>query len=151
MPPSPGNAHTLATDIGEIRPGADLPRDRLRLLLKEFAALDDAREPWRVLYPLHEVLLLVTCATLASCDDFDDIVAWGKDHLAVLRRFSPFHHGIPGGCAPSSTASTRSCSPAASRAGLPPFGRAATTSSPLMARPPGARTIAVAGSRPCTR
>src|SRR4051812_48978032 len=51
---------------------------------------------WRVLYPLHEVLLLVTCATLASCDDFDDIVAWGKDHLAVLRRFSPFHHGIPG-------------------------------------------------------
>ena len=24
MPPSPGNAHTLATDIGEIRPGADL-------------------------------------------------------------------------------------------------------------------------------
>ena len=26
MPPSPGNAHTLATDIGEIRPGADLPR-----------------------------------------------------------------------------------------------------------------------------
>ena len=96
MPPSPGNAHTLATDIGEIRPGADLPRDRLRLLLKEFAALDDAREPWRVLYPLHEVLLLVTCATLASCDDFDDIVAWGTHHLAVLRRFSPFHHGIPG-------------------------------------------------------
>jgi|GraSoiStandDraft_4_1057263.scaffolds.fasta_scaffold189774_1 predicted transposase YbfD/YdcC len=96
MPPSPGNAHTLATDIGEIRPGADLPRDRLRLLLKEFAALDDAREPWRVLYPLHEVLLLVTCATIASCDDFDDIVAWGTHHLAVLRRFSPFHHGIPG-------------------------------------------------------
>src|SRR3954470_8662206 len=96
MPPSPGNAHTLATDIGEIRPGADLPRDRLRLLLKEFAALDDAREPWRVLYPLHEVLLLVTCATIASCAAFDDIVAWGTHHLAVLRRFSPFHHGIPG-------------------------------------------------------
>ena len=96
MPPSPGNACTLATDSGAIRPGADLPRDRLRLLLKEFAALDDAREPWRVLYPLHEVLLLVTCATIASCDDFDDIVAWGTHHLAVLRRFSPFHHGIPG-------------------------------------------------------
>jgi len=25
---------------------------------------------------------LVTCATIASCDDFDDIVAWGKHHLA---------------------------------------------------------------------
>jgi hypothetical protein len=40
-------------------------------------------------------LLLVTCATIASCDDFDDIVAWGKHHLAFLRHFSEFHHGIP--------------------------------------------------------
>ena len=37
----------------------------------------------------------MTCATIASCDDFDDIVAWGKHHLDVLRRFSEFHHGIP--------------------------------------------------------
>jgi predicted transposase YbfD/YdcC len=47
------------------------------------------------MYPLKEVLLLVTCATIASCDDFDDIVAWGKHHLGFLRRFSEFHHGIP--------------------------------------------------------
>ena len=73
----------------------ETPRARLALLLKHFSRLDDAREPWRVLYPLHEVLLLVTCATIASCDDFDDIVAWGTHHLAFLRRFSEFHHGIP--------------------------------------------------------
>jgi predicted transposase YbfD/YdcC len=73
----------------------ETPRARLGLLLKHFSQLDDTREPWRVLYPLHEVLLLVTCATIASCDDFDDIVAWGKHHLAFLRRFSEFHHGIP--------------------------------------------------------
>jgi predicted transposase YbfD/YdcC len=48
------------------------------------------------MYPLREVLLLVVCATVASCDDFDDIVAWGRHNLALLRRFSPFHHGIPG-------------------------------------------------------
>jgi hypothetical protein len=29
------------------------------------------------LYPLEEVLLLVTCATIASCGDLDDIVAGG--------------------------------------------------------------------------
>jgi hypothetical protein len=40
----------------------------LGLLLKHFSQLDDAREPWRVVYPLGEVLLLVTCATIASCD-----------------------------------------------------------------------------------
>ncbi len=73
----------------------ETPRARLALLLKHFSELRDDREPWRVMYPLKEVLLLVVCATIASCDDFDDIVAWGKHHLGFLRRFSEFHHGIP--------------------------------------------------------
>src|SRR5277367_1919253 len=46
---------------------------------------------------LEEVLLLVTCATIASCDDFDDIAAWGEYHLDLLRRFSEFHFGVPCG------------------------------------------------------
>jgi DDE_Tnp_1-associated len=65
-----------------------LPRARLALLLKHFSRLDDEREPWRVMYPLSEVLLLLTCATIASCDDFDEIAAWGKHHLDVLREFA---------------------------------------------------------------
>lgn len=68
---------------------------RVAVLLKEFAQLDDDREPYRVMYPLAEVLLLVTCATVASCDDFDDIVAFGEHHLHALRRYAPFHHGVP--------------------------------------------------------
>ena len=71
------------------------PRARLALLLKHFSELDDHREGWRILYPIEEVLLLVTCATIASCDDFDDIVDWGEHHLDFLRRFSDFHHGVP--------------------------------------------------------
>jgi predicted transposase YbfD/YdcC len=74
---------------------ADMPRARVAVLLKHFSALDDEREPWRVVYPLPEVLLVLTCATIASCDDFDDIAAWGEHHLDVLRRFTPFHYGIP--------------------------------------------------------
>jgi len=73
----------------------EAPRARLALLLKHFSQIDDDREPWRVAYPLSEVLLLLTCATIASCDDFDDIVAWGEHHLGFLRRFSDFHNGIP--------------------------------------------------------
>lgn len=42
------------------------------------------------------MLLLLTCATIASCDDFDEIAAWGEHHLAFLRRFAPFDFGIPG-------------------------------------------------------
>jgi len=71
------------------------PRARLALLLADFSELDDDREAWRVLYPIEEVLLLVTCATIASCDDFDDIVEWGEHHLDFLRRFSDFYHGVP--------------------------------------------------------
>lgn len=71
------------------------PRARLALLLKHFSELDDDREAWRVLYPIKEVLLLVVCATIASCDDFDDIIEWGEQHLDFLRRFSEFYHGIP--------------------------------------------------------
>jgi predicted transposase YbfD/YdcC len=73
----------------------EVPRARLGLLLQHFSELGDEREPWRVMYPLKEVLLLVTCATIASCDDFDDIAAWGKHHLGFLRRFAEYHHGIP--------------------------------------------------------
>jgi predicted transposase YbfD/YdcC len=79
----------------------ETPRSRVAVLLKEFAQLDDARAPGLVRYPLAEVLLLLTCATIADCDDFDDILgssprtAWGNHHLALLRRFAEFYHGIP--------------------------------------------------------
>jgi len=72
------------------------PKPRLRSLLEHFSEIDDPREAWRVAHPLAEVLLLVVCASIASCDDFDDIAAWGENHLAFLRRFLPYHHGIPG-------------------------------------------------------
>jgi hypothetical protein len=47
------------------------------------------------MYPLREVLFLVVCGTIASGDDYDDIVDWGKTHLAFLRGFAEFHFGIP--------------------------------------------------------
>ncbi|HJR01643.1 MAG TPA: ISAs1 family transposase [Methylomirabilota bacterium] len=73
-----------------------LDKPRLRRLLDHFAEVADPREPWRVAHPLPEVLLLVVCGSIASCDDFDDIAAWGRAHLDFLRRFLPFDHGVPG-------------------------------------------------------
>src|SRR6185437_1604707 len=75
--------------------GDEWSRARVAVLLKHFSELEDSREAWRVAYPIQEVLLLVTCATIASCDDFEDIVAWGEQHLGFLRRFCEFHHGVP--------------------------------------------------------
>ncbi len=70
-------------------------KPRLRSLLEHFSTVGDPREKWRVAHPLPEVLLLVVCGTIASCDDYDDIVEWGKAHLCFLRRFLPYYHGIP--------------------------------------------------------
>ncbi len=72
---------------------ADVPR--LARLLKHFNRVVDFRESWRVAYPIRDVLLLVVCATIASCDDYDDIVDWGKANLDFLRRIYAFHHGVP--------------------------------------------------------
>jgi predicted transposase YbfD/YdcC len=75
-----------------------VPREksRLRALLDHFSIIEDPREPWRVAHPLPEVLLLVVCGTIADCEDYEGIAEWGEAHLAFLRRFLPYHHGVPG-------------------------------------------------------
>jgi predicted transposase YbfD/YdcC len=70
-------------------------KPRLRLLLDHFSKIKDMRQAWKVAYPLREVLFLVVCGTIASGDDYEDIVDWGKAHLSFLRGFAEFHHGIP--------------------------------------------------------
>ena len=69
-------------------------KPRLRLLLDHFARIKDTRQGWKVAYPLREVLFLVVCGTIASGDDYEDIVDWGKAHLCFLRGFAEFHFGI---------------------------------------------------------
>ena len=71
-------------------------KPRLRVLLEHFAKIEDPREAWRVAHPLPEVLLLVVCGTIADCDDYEGIAEWGEAHLDFLRRFLPYHHGVPG-------------------------------------------------------
>lgn len=71
-------------------------KSRLRALLDHFSVIEDPREPWRVAHPLPEVLLLVVCGTISDCDDYEGIADWGEAHLDFLRRFLPYHHGVPG-------------------------------------------------------
>jgi hypothetical protein len=78
-------------------PIESLPRkSRLAALLDHFACVEDPRDVRRILHPLPEVLLLVVCGTIADCDDYEDIAAWGAAHLDFLREHLPFEHGVPG-------------------------------------------------------
>ncbi len=72
-------------------------KSRLAVLLDHLATFEDPRDVRRISHPLAEVLLLVVCATLADCDDYDHIAAWGEAHLGFLRRHLPYEHGVPGG------------------------------------------------------
>lgn len=62
-------------------------------LIDHFAALDDPRQSWKVLFPLPEILLLVLCGTLAGAENFVEIR--GQMHQAFLRRLLPYKAGTP--------------------------------------------------------
>ena len=70
-------------------------KPRLAILLEHFSVIEDPRDCWRVAHPLPEVLLLVVCATIASCDDFDDISAWGESQSGVFAPFSAVSSWCP--------------------------------------------------------
>jgi predicted transposase YbfD/YdcC len=72
------------------------PRSRLAALLDHFGRVEDPRDVRRILHPLPEVLLLVVCGTIADCDDYEDIAAWGAAHLDFLRQHLPYANGVPG-------------------------------------------------------
>ena len=71
-------------------------RSRLAALLEHFAEVEDPRDVRRITHRLDEILLLVVCGTIADCDDYEDIAAWGAAHLGFLRRHLPYAHGVPG-------------------------------------------------------
>jgi predicted transposase YbfD/YdcC len=71
-------------------------RSRLAALLDHFAVVEDPRDVRRISHRLDEILLLVVCGTIADCDDYEDIAAWGAAHLDFLRRHLPYEHGVPG-------------------------------------------------------
>ena len=70
-------------------------KDRLRLLLDHFGDVGDPREAAKVKYPLREVLFLVTCASIAGCDDYDEIALWGDHHRGFLKGYSEYFFGTP--------------------------------------------------------
>jgi hypothetical protein len=121
-------------------------------LLDHFAALEDPRQRAKVLYPLPEILLLLLCATLAGADDVVEIALWGDEHLAFLRRFLPYRHGIPSHDTLGEVIAA--LDPAVQGllrgAGSRACARRSPTSSRSTARPRAAPTPGARGAAPCT-
>src|SRR5437588_1578703 len=65
------------------------------VFLEYFKDLPDPRQLVKVVYPLHEVLLLCLLAVLGGAETFVDIARFGEKKLGLLRRFRPFRDGTP--------------------------------------------------------
>jgi len=70
-------------------------RKSLRYFLNHLGDVPDDRDPGKVRFPLKEVLFLVTCASMAGCEDYDEIVEWGRINRDFLRRHEEFYFGVP--------------------------------------------------------
>lgn len=63
--------------------------------LDHFSGLHDPRQPWKVAFPLPEILLMVLCGTLAGARNFVEIRHWAGHKLDFLRRLLAFRRGVP--------------------------------------------------------
>ena len=94
----------------------------------------------RIPHPPAEVLLLVVCATIADCDDYDHIAAWGKEaHLDFLRGHLPYEHRRARRPLADHSDEPHQSSPVLqppSPPGCGPVGPTALSSSPSMEKPP---------------
>lgn len=48
-------------------------------------------------HPPPEPRLLAVCGTMADCDDYRAVAAWGATHLSFPSRYQRYDDGVPGG------------------------------------------------------
>ena len=70
-------------------------RPVFRSLIDSFASLEDPRIDRKKLYPLMEIVFLSVCAVLSGFEEWDEVVDFGEEKLAWLRKYLPYEHGIP--------------------------------------------------------
>ncbi len=65
------------------------------VFLRHFEDLEDPRQQGKVIYPLHEILLLCLTAVIAGAESVTAIALFGAKRLELLRRFAAFEDGTP--------------------------------------------------------
>jgi predicted transposase YbfD/YdcC len=64
-------------------------------LINSLRSVEDPRIDRSKIYPLIEILFLTTSAVLCGFEDWDEIVDFGEEKIAWLRKYLPYDHGIP--------------------------------------------------------
>ena len=64
-------------------------------LMNQLTVLQDARQPWKVLHKLTDILILTICAVIAGCEGWEEIEDFGNERLDWLKKYGEFKRGIP--------------------------------------------------------
>ena len=64
-------------------------------LIRSFGSVEDPRIDRSKIYPLIEILFLTTSAVLSGFEEWDEIVDFGEEKIAWLRKYLPYEQGIP--------------------------------------------------------
>lgn len=64
-------------------------------LIRSLGSVEDPRIDRSKIYPLIEILFLTTSAVLSGYEEWDEIVDFGEEKIAWLRKYLPYEHGIP--------------------------------------------------------
>lgn len=70
-------------------------KDGCHRLIESFEVLKDARGGYSIQYPLIEIVFLTVCSVLSGFSDWDEVVDFGQEKLAWLRKYLPYKRGIP--------------------------------------------------------
>jgi predicted transposase YbfD/YdcC len=67
----------------------------VRILVEEFAALDDPRCGGKVAHRLIDILVIAVCAVIAGAESWEDIALYGRIKIDWLGTFLALPNGIP--------------------------------------------------------
>jgi len=63
--------------------------------IAHFSIIQDTRQLGKVRHPLISIFFIAVAATIADCDDWDEVELWANEKKEWLEKFVPLPEGIP--------------------------------------------------------
>jgi predicted transposase YbfD/YdcC len=69
--------------------------EKVSRFIELFAAIPDERQEWKVKHKLLDIIFIAVVATIADCDDWEEIEWFAKEKEAWFRKYIELSNGIP--------------------------------------------------------
>jgi predicted transposase YbfD/YdcC len=69
--------------------------EKVSKFIELFSAIPDERQEWKVKHKLTDIIFIAVAATIATCDDWEEIEWFAQEKEALLRKYIELPNGIP--------------------------------------------------------